>query len=385
MITLLIKNAVLIDPDTGKERIGAAGLEDGRVRLFADGQSVQAQTSIDADGAYLLPGLIDFHTHLFTTGSSFGVNADLLLSSGATMAVDMGTAGSLGYEAFRRSDLLPRTMKIKSFLNISPLGQPGSGISEPLARTAIQEEAIEKLVKAYPDEIRGLKVRLSRSIVGQEGIGPLLHAVELGERLGLPVCVHTTDPPVTAAEIAKVLRPGDIYSHMYHNKGMTILGEDGTVYPELLEAQQRGVYLEVGNGRMNFNFEVAETAIEQGVFPDIISSDATAGTYANAPDMKDLAFVMSKFWNMGMPLHRIIASVTKHPAGCLGLAGQAGVLTDGCIADLTILRPYSGPVVFTDSDGNERKGTRSLAPEMTMINGKIVYLQGKLGLRKENL
>ncbi len=384
MISLVIQNAVLLDPFTGAERSGTVGVEDGKIRLSGKMKPEDAAASIDAEGAYVFPGLIDFHTHLFTGGSGFGVNGDLLLPSGAVMAVDMGTAGSLGYETFRRTDLLPRTIRIKSFLNLSPLGQPGRGISEPLTRDVIDEARIEELVRAYPDEIRGLKVRLSRSIVGEEGIRPLEHALELGERLGLSVCVHTTDPPVPAPEIAGRLRPGDIYSHMYHKKGMTILGENGSVYDAFKEAQRRGVYLEVGNGRMNFNFQVAEKAMEDGVFPDIISSDATANTFANSPDMKDLAFVMSKFWNMGMPLHRILSSVTKRPAECLGLEEEAGMLAEGRRADLTIMRPLQKPVRFSDSDGNVRNGERLLCPEMTMIGGRIAYLQGGLALRRQD-
>ena len=37
--------------------------------------------------------------------------------------------------------------------------------------------------------------------------------------------------------------------------------------------------MEVGNGRVNFNFSVAKTAMQCGLFPDIISSDATPATY----------------------------------------------------------------------------------------------------------
>ena len=50
---------------------------------------------------------------------------------------------------------------------------------------------------------------------------------------------------------------------------------------------------------MNFSFPVAEQALSQGLYPDIISSDATARTFAGVPDMKDLAFVMSKILEYG--------------------------------------------------------------------------------------
>lgn len=384
---LLIKNAIAVDPDSGMEREVAVGIKEGVICLLCDADKTgdsesTAQVSVDAMGAYIFPGWIDFHTHLFTKGSTFGVNGDLLLASGATMAVDMGTAGSTGYEAFRQMDLLPRTIPIKSFLNLSPLGQPGTGISEPLSRRLIQETSMRELIEKYRGEICGIKVRLSKEIVGSEGVEPLKHALELGDRFGLPVCVHTTNPPVRASEIVEMLRSGDIYSHLYHKKGMTILSEDGTVQPAFREAKERGVYLEVGNGRMNFNFEVAEAAMNDGIFPDIISSDATAKTFANSPDMKDLAFVLSKFWNMGMPLHQVAAAVTRNPARCLGLEEERGTLTVGQKADLTIARSVKKKVTFSDSDGNVRTGDRLLAPEMTVLGGRIVYLQGAMTLEK---
>lgn len=441
---LLIKNARFLDPHSGEESELAVGIEKGKIcRLWkgtgnrlvescesrlressesrllessescprehpgaADGGQRQEEAGkrapqekktvrrreyarpkavVDARGAYLLPGMIDFHTHLFTGGSAFGINGDLLLSSGVAMAIDMGTAGSVGYEAFHCLDVCPRTIKIKSFLNLSPLGQPGGGIHEPLLRERIKEEKIEELAARYSGEILGIKVRISRSIVEKEGISPLDHALELGERLGLPVCVHTTDPPVPAAEIVKRLRAGDIYSHMYHNKGMTILDGNGRVFLEFHRARERGVFMEVGNGRMNFSFRVAEQAMDDGIFPDIISSDATAGTLEADTSMKDLSFVMSKFWNLGMPLYRVFAAVTAAPGRCLGLPGrETGRLREGMEADLTLLRAEKRQVEFADSEGEKRQGNWILRPEMTVIDGKIVYLQGEAGFAEMN-
>lgn len=395
-----IENAVRLDWQTGTEIPCTVDISDGKIEKIWDMDSSgaaqrqiaggrrddslekMAEKRIDARGAVLTPGLIDFHTHLFTGGSAFGVNADLLLGSGTTLAVDMGTAGSSSYEAFHYGDVLPRTMPVKAFLNLSPVGQPGSGISEPLGSGAIWEEQMEKLIRRYPSEILGIKVRLSKEIVGEEGVRPLQHAVRLGEIFGLPVCVHTTNPPVPAEEVVGELRPGDIYSHMYHNKGYTILDERGMVSPAFWEAKKRGVFLEVGNGRMNFHFDVAKAAIEQGLFPDIISSDATARTFGNSPDMKDLVFVMSKFWNMGMPLERVIEAVTKTPAKALSLSDEYGVLEEGRPAHLTLLRKTERPVQFSDSAGNCLEGTKFLAPEMTMIGGRILYLQGESILTK---
>ena len=129
---------------------------------------------------------------------------------------------------------------------------------------------------------------------------------------------------------------------------------------------------------MNFSFPVSEQALSQGLYPDIISSDATARTFAGVPDMKDLAFVMSKFWNRGMKLSQIFLSVTGVPARCLQLKNRLdGRIKIGDEADLTVLRAVKQETVFTDSEGNKRTGDRLLVPEITLIHGRIVYFQGQ--------
>lgn len=382
MLDLLIKNGVLLDPETGRQAAGAVGVKDGVICFKGKGEDLnapEAERVIDADGAYIFPGWIDAHTHLFTGGSGFGVNADLLFPSGAVAAVDMGTAGTANFEAFYMTDMLPRTMDVRAFINLSPVGQPGAGIFEPLGEKAVDEGKIKALAEKYRERILGIKVRISREIVGSLGLSPLAQAVEIGERLGLPVCVHTTNPPEDPGRIVSMLRPGDIYSHMYHHKGMTILDGSGSVKEEFFRAAERGVFLELGNGRMNFSFRVAKSAMEQGLFPDIISSDATARTFANAPDMKDLSYVASKLWNMGMPLHKVIRAVTETPARALGLSETYGRLEEGRPAHITVARVMEKPVRFVDSEKGSFSGSRLLSPELAVSCGRILYMQGRCG------
>ena len=177
-------------------------------------------------------------------------NADLLLPYGVTACVDAGTAGSANYEALHRI-LAQKQVRAYTFLNISPMGQMGSGLNENLDPALTDEAGIQRLIESYPGEIRGLKVRISRSIVGSYGSAPLKRALKLGARFGLPVCVHCTDPCIPMAEFAAMLRPGDILCHLYHGKGSTILDDSGKVLPEVLDAAARGVVMDCANGRTN--------------------------------------------------------------------------------------------------------------------------------------
>lgn len=82
--------------------------------------------------------------------------------------------------------------------------------------------------------------------------------------------VHVTDPPVLQSELAGRLRPGDVFCHLYHDRGNTIF-ENGGIPPALWEARERGVLFDCCHGSANFSFPVAEKAVEAGFLPDIIS------------------------------------------------------------------------------------------------------------------
>jgi len=372
----VILNSRLLNLSNGKEFIEDIQMEGGRVTRITPSGSVSHDSGIEviqANGQYAFPGFVDFHTHLFRHGSAFGMDADQLLSSGVVCAADMGSAGCVNYPAFHCCDIAGKKLVIKSYLNLSPVGQPGRGISEPLNEAVIDTERMKSLMQEYPGEILGIKIRISRSIVGELGLQPLRRAVEIGDILGVPVCVHTTDPPASAAEVVSILRPGDVYSHMYHGKGNTVLNGFGRVQKEILAAQRRGVLMEVGNGRVNFNFSVAKTAMQCGLFPDIISSDATPATYHKDRTMWDLSYVMSKFMSLGMPLPDVLRAVTMTPAKQLGLSGLLGTLEVGRNADIVLCRMDNDSVDFRDSDGNTHTGPRGLVPTTVFRCGEIVY------------
>lgn len=377
MFDVSIKNARLLDTETGRESRGTVLVNrDKIVEVLPEEAAVPAARKVlDAQGNYVFPGFVDYHVHLFRHGSGFGLDANRLAEAGVTTACDMGTAGYANYAALHACDLVGKKLRLHSYLNISPVGQPGRGINEPLDDKVLDLGKMEALLDAYPGEIRGLKVRISQNIVGDLRLRPLQKAVEMGEALGLPVCVHTTNPPESMGKVASLLRPGDIFSHVYHGSGRTLLGENGHVEPEILEARQRGVLFDVGNGRVNFNFPAAEGAFKDGFYPDIISSDSTITTFHKEPAMWDLPRCMSKLLNMGMSLSQVLTSVTTTPAKVLGLEDTIGKVAPGYCADLVLCKLQEGPVTFVDSAGNERTGTQQLLPYTTLRAGRVIWQQ----------
>ena len=83
--------------------------------------------------------------------------------------------------------------------------------------------------------------------------------------------------------------------------------------PEVIAARKRGVWFDIGNGRVaHISWAVAELGQKQKFLPDTISSDWTDA--ARADQVFDFPNVLSKFLLLGMPLDQVIAMGTTNAA-----------------------------------------------------------------------
>ncbi len=372
---LWIRGGTVIDPARQLSSPGDVLVRGSRIAAPPDGAAPDAAEVIDATGCLVLPGLIDFHTHLYHGGSELGIPPDPgLLPSGVTSAVDAGSAGLANYALLSEAVIARSQVRIKSYLNVAPAGLVTTRYPENVDPKHYDLEKIGDLLERYRGELCGLKIRQSRQIVGTLGLEPLRAAVRLAEQLHCPVVVHTTDPPGSLGDLADLLRPGDVFCHVFHGTGTTILDPNGRILPEVLAARQRGVVFDAAQGRMNFAFGVAEAAIRQGFLPDIISTDITAATLFRQP-VFGLPHIMAKYLALGMPLDAIVAACTAAPARLLRLQGEIGTLAPGACADVTVLRQVEHPVTFWDTVGGRREGTVLLVPQLTVRAGRTLFRQ----------
>jgi len=86
-------------------------VKDGRIEAIIEAKSRNANatrglealyvadTEYSATGQMLLPGLVDFHTHVYWGGTPLGINPDKLAPlTGGTRCVEMGSAGAGNFE-----------------------------------------------------------------------------------------------------------------------------------------------------------------------------------------------------------------------------------------------------------------------------------------------
>ena len=349
MYDLVIRNGLVIDPAQGLSEKRDLGIQAGRIVSVAPEIAPDAAwDSLDASGHLVTPGLIDIHVHVYPGVSHYGVSPDATcLARGVTTVCDAGSAGADTFDGLRRYVIDVSETRVLAFLNIAAIGMvsPLDNELEDL-RHASPERAIG-VVERHRDVIQGIKARLSRPNVGQNGLEPLRLARRAAEAVGLPIMVHVGDTPSPLGDILAELRPGDLVTHCFHGRAHGILDDHGAVRPEVTEAARKGIIFDVGHGVGSFSFAVARSALAQGLAPATISSDLHHYN-VNGP-VFDLATTMSKFLLLGLPLHEVLAKATSVPAGLLGLADRLGSLREGYLADIAIFRLAEGEFEFEDS------------------------------------
>lgn len=377
----IIRNGRVMDPRTGLDRIQDLVILNNRI-VDPQGEAVTCDHIIDATDCVVAPGLIDFHTHVFYEGSGIGIRPDFMIPQGTTSAVDAGTSGTANFEAFYKTVVASSTVRLKSFLTVYSGGQLDPKLCEDFNPELFNLERMERIVDKYRDNILGLKIRFSRGVVPDDkGMDYLKATVELADwlnaRLGtaLRVCVHTTNSPVSAGDLASCLRPGDIFCHCFQGSGNHLVLENGEIDPGVLEARKRGVLFDAANGKGNFGIETAKRALAKNFLPDIISSDLTNDKFNMPPYDKNLPTVLSKYLTLGLDLMTVLRTVTEIPAKIMGMAGQIGTLQPGAYADVVVLKEKNIPVLHKDWKDDTLQGNVLLVPQMTLCAGEIQFCQ----------
>ena len=373
-VDILIKNGRLIDPKRNLDQTGDLYLKAGKIFALPEGEQADPGYVLNAAGCLVIPGMIDYHEHVNYNLSEVGIPADLAtLPKGVTTVVDCGTSGPTNCLGFieRLNALL---VKSRLYIHISPLGLSTRQYYAPLLPEKWDLDQFDYVFEKGGEKICGIKMRVSTYVLKEQGMRPFFEMLKVAEHCKKNVLIHPSDPPVPQREILNALRPGDVYCHTYQGKGHTILdgGEKGRLIPELFKARERGVIFDIAHGGGNFDFEVAERAMEQGFLPDMISTDMTKMTWNKKP-VCNLPYVMSKFLMLGMPLMEVIRCVTETPARALGMENRIGTLAPGACGDVAVLRVAEGDFVFNDTQGHMRTGQKLLYPVATFVDGMMVY------------
>ncbi len=330
-------------------------IEKDRILKIADQIEEEARIISVSDDVYVSSGWIDLHSHCYEGLDLYTSDPDQIgIETAVTTVVDAGSCGADNIGDFYERSQNKKT-DIFAFINVSKTGIVAQDELSDLKR--IQKEAIEEAIEKYPGFIVGIKARMSQSVIGENGLKPLIMAKEIARELKLPVMVHIGSAPPRLEEILDELDAGDIVTHIYNGKANGILRED-RIADFAFEAKRRGIYFDMGHGTDSFNFEVGEKAMEAKLYLDTISTDIYERNRVNGP-VYDLATTMNKALYLGYDLDEVIRMVTEKPAEILGLE-KRGLLKEGYKADLSFFKVEEQAMDLIDSNGNRRKQSQNI-------------------------
>ena len=373
---ILIKNGHVIDPLNGIDEVTNILVDGSRIAQVGKDLPEYDYNTVDASGCIVTPGLIDHHAHIWPL-ANIGLPADsACFGAGVTTVVDAGSSGPATYHMYRPYLQLEK-MRIKAYLNVCTTGLASLPTPEDVAPDRISEAKITECFEKYGSELLGLKLRTSKFIVKDMGFEPLKKTISIAEKLGVTVMVHSTDPAGEFSELLEILRPGDVLTHMYMNKGSNLV-KDGKVLEAAFKARERGVIFEAADAREHFGMDVAQTAISQGFLPDFIATDLTHLSMHLRPTSFNMAMQLSKYVALGISLNDAIRMTTVNPAKHMGMLDEIGSLTVGHAADIAIFRPVEKENVFGDrpfGNPDQRTVTGNLVyqPVLTIKDGEMVH------------
>jgi dihydroorotase len=379
---LILKNGTAVDAKNGINARRDVAIKDGRIAAVAANITAGAVRVVDVSGLYVAPGLIDLHVHVFAgegreyMGESSVFPDDHSFRSGVTTMVDAGSSGWKSFPRFKTRVIDKSRTRVLALLNIVGTGMGGGGDIEQNT-SDMDPKATAARVKEYPRTIVGIK---TAHYVPPDWTA-VDNALEAARLANVPLMVDfgrfSAERPHEEL-ITKKLRPGDMYTHTYL-AAVPMLDANGKVRPYLLEGRKRGVLFDVGHGGGSFVFRHAVPAMQQGFWPDSISTDLHISSM-NA-GMKDMTNVMSKFLNMGMPMDEVIKRSTWHPARQIKRE-ELGNLSVGALADVAVLKIETGDFGFVDVNGARLRGKQRISAEITIRDGRVVW--DKNGLTRDD-
>ena len=388
---LLIYNGQVLDPANNINMKGCVAVKDGAVAaVAADIPPAAAKKAVDVRGGYITPGLIDIHSHVYpllptAAGNTLlTVDADTtMLRTGVTTTVDVGTAGWRDFLFFKERVIDVAKVRVLALINVASRGMINmEGEQDP---REFHPEITAEVAKQFKDCVVGIKG--AHYWVGKpfDDLHTPWASVDNGVRAAglcdmpfmIDFCPNYNPPGRTYEDlILKKLRPGDIHTHVFA-KQFPIVGDDGKVLPHMWEARKRGVFFDVGHGAGSFWFRNGQRALDDGFYPDTLSTDMHVSSVRFAA--LDQLQLMSKFMNMGMPLEETVMRSTSEAAKLIRRP-ELGTLSVGACADVAVIRVLKGEFGYVDCGFAKMTGGSRLDCMMTVRGGEILYDPNGLSL-----
>ena len=165
-IDLLLKGGHVIDPKNGISETMDIGITGKNiVKIAKNIPENTAKKSIDLEGYYVTPGLIDMHVHVFNGADTESYIANALTSlppdgftfrSGVTTVVDAGSSGWRNFRQFKKQTIDQSKTRVLALLNIVGTGMYGR-LEEQDVTDMNPTMTANMITKMFPDILVGIK------------------------------------------------------------------------------------------------------------------------------------------------------------------------------------------------------------------------------------
>src|SRR5260370_6797608 len=192
---LLVAGGTVVDPSQKLHARRDVAIKNGQIAAVGESIAAARATQVfDAAGAIVTPGLVDLHCHYYHQVSGIGLPADEMMGlTSTTTGVDAGDAGYTSFSGFRHHVIGQARTRLFAFIHLSSICLAGNPlkVGELLNIDYADVDACAKAVAENRDVCLGVKVRMSKNVVGANGMEPLRPPIR-------PPQISDPSPPPTS-------------------------------------------------------------------------------------------------------------------------------------------------------------------------------------------
>ncbi len=429
-MSMLIRGGHLIDPAAGRDGIYDVLVKDGVVAALAEWKEdaapvweEAADTIIEADGKYIMPGFIDLHVHLREPGLEYKET----IATGAMAAAAGGFTSVCPMPNTKPSTDSPE--KIRTLLNkaktdakihILPIGaisigQEGKELADIKGMAEAGAVAFSEDGKSVMNSAlyaQGLKAAAEAGVpvfAHCEDIdlvrGGVMNAGKRSKELGLPGITNAVEDIITARDIFLARETG-VRLHLCHcstkdsvkmialakEEGLPVSGETGPHYFTMIDEE---IPEDWGNYKMNPPLRGKEDkeALIKALQDNVLEAIATDHA-PHSKEEKEQSMLKAPFGIVGsetayaltvtelvrtgkLTMIQMVERMSASPAKILGI--NKGSLAVGMAADITIADTDTAWVIDPEKFYSKGKNTPFTGKEVygkvyyTIVDGEIAF------------